>query len=404
MVQPVQTGYDSGVELFQLTQNASNRSELQESQLTMQKSSAVIFRKRLLSYSETFIADQGQMLHNFKPVFCGFGRDSSGISMIENSETHLLSDYSALPGLSKTLFRKGLPGAKQWISAIAGADPDIIHAHFFNDGIDGLKLGSRLQLPVVTTVHGHDITKYSNAVAHSRENQAFFEQVDGVIAVSNFIAAEALRRGCPESKLRQHYIGIDLEKFDQEKQESEVPSLLFVGRLVEKKGCTYLLQAMQKLKSRFPQLLLTIVGDGELSAPLKQEARERDINVDFVGSENASQIRSRLATSWLFVAPSVTAQNGDAEGLGMVFLEAQALSTPVVSFRSGGLVEAVVEDETALLCEERNIDGLADNITQLLENDAQRHHMGKLGRARVEQYFDVRKQCAELEKIYQALI
>ncbi|MEM7562858.1 MAG: glycosyltransferase [Pseudomonadota bacterium] len=370
----------------------------------MQKSSAVIFRKRLLSYSETFIADQGQMLPTYQPVYCGFAQDSSGISMIQGSQKHLLSDYSSLPGLSKFLFRKGLQGGKRWVQAISQFDPDIIHAHFFSDGIDGLRLGERMQLPVITTVHGHDITKYANAVAQTRESRNFFERVDGVIAVSQFIATEALERGCPENKLHQHYIGIDLQKFEQAKAESDIPSILFVGRLVEKKGCTYLLQAMHKLKSRFPQLRLTIVGDGDLAASLQQEARERELNVEFVGTESAAQIRSRLARSWLFVAPSITAQNGDAEGLGMVFLEAQALSTPVVSFRSGGLVEAVVENETALLSDEKDVAGLADNIAQLLENDSQRHHMGRLGRARVEQHFDVRKQCAELEKIYRKLV
>ncbi|MDH3760537.1 MAG: glycosyltransferase [Gammaproteobacteria bacterium] len=224
--------------------------------------------------------------------------------------------------------------------------------------------------------------------------------MDKVIAVSDFIAEQALARGCPEQKLVQHYIGIDMEKFSQPKNESAEPSLLFVGRLVEKKGCTYLLQAMEQLKSRFPELKLTVVGDGGLKSSLQQEAVSRKLDVDFTGTASASEIRQQLASCWLFVAPSITAESGDAEGLGMVFLEAQALQTPVVSFRSGGLVEAVVEGETALLSEEKDVAGLAQNIAQLLENSSLRHNMGKAGRKRVEQLFDVRKQCAKLESIY----
>lgn len=87
----------------------------------------------------------------------------------------------------------------------------------------------------------------------------------------------------------------------------------------------------------------------------------------------------------------------------MVFLEAQALQTPVVSFRSGGLVEAVEEGITALLSEEKDVAGLAENIAALLENSNLRHHMGKAGRERVEKYFDLRKQCAKLESIYAKL-
>jgi glycosyltransferase involved in cell wall biosynthesis len=363
-------------------------------------STVAIFRKRLLSYSETFIADQGRLLPNYQPVFCGYQKDLSGLPMLDGSTTLLLDDYSHTAALSKLLLRRGLGGARAWIEAIAARSPALIHAHFFNDGLDGVILGERLDLPVVTTVHGHDITKHENAVAQSATNRRFFERVNRVIAVSDFIAGQALARGCPEQKLVQHYIGIDLEKFTQPKNESDEPSLLFVGRLVEKKGCTYLLQAMEQLKPKFPELRLTIIGDGDLKSALQQEVSARQLNVDFAGTASASEIREQLASSWLFVAPSITAVNGDTEGLGMVFLEAQALRTPVVSFRSGGLVEAVDEGETALLSDEKDVTGLARNIEHLLENSTLRHNMGQKGRARVEQHFDVRLQCAKLESIY----
>jgi colanic acid/amylovoran biosynthesis glycosyltransferase len=366
-------------------------------------STVAIFRKRLLSYSETFIADQGCLLPTYRPVFCGYHRDNTGLQLLEGSDTLLLDDHSRLSSLSKFMLRHGLGGGKRWIRAIANETPAIIHAHFFNDGIDAVKIGSRLDLPVITTVHGHDITKHENAQAEQSVNRHFFEQVDRVIAVSDFIAGQALAKGCPEHKLVQHYIGIDLEKFSQPKQESEQPSLLFVGRLVEKKGCSYLLQAMSQLKQNFPELQLTIVGSGDLETELRQEVTDRQLNVVFAGTASATEIRELLALSWLFVAPSITAQSGDAEGLGMVFLEAQALQTPVVSFRSGGLVEAVEEGVTALLSNEKDVAGLAENIASLLENSSLRHHMGQAGRERVEQHFDLRKQCAKLESIYAKL-
>jgi colanic acid/amylovoran biosynthesis glycosyltransferase len=224
-----------------------------------------------------------------------------------------------------------------------------MHAHFFNDGIDAAKICKQLKIPVVTTVHGHDITKHENAQAGNSGNRRFFDEVDRVIAVSDFIAEQALAKGCPEHKLLQHYIGIDLEKFSQPKQESEQPSLLFVGRLVEKKGCTYLLQAMSHLKERFPELQLTIIGTGDLGTKLQQEVAQRDLNVVFAGTVSATEIRAQLARSWLLVAPSITEQSGDAEGLGIVLLVALALQSRVVCFRCGGLVDAVVEGFSELL-------------------------------------------------------
>ena len=365
--------------------------------------SVAIFRKRLLSYSETFIADQGRFLPTYRPLFCGYHRDSSGLQLLDGADTYLLDDHSRASALSKVMLRHGLGGGKRWLAAIARENPALIHAHFFNDGIDALKIGARLDRPVITTVHGHDITKHENAPAQHSISRHFFEQIDAVIAVSDFIADQALAKGCPEHKLLQHYIGIDLQKFDQPKQESDQPSLLFVGRLVEKKGCTYLLQAMARLKARFPELQLTIIGDGEFAPMLQQEAAQRQLNVVFAGTASAAEIRDHLARSWLFVAPSITAQSGDAEGLGMVFLEAQALQTPVASFRSGGLVEAVEDGVTALLSEEKDVTGLTENIATLLEDSSLRHNMGEAGRRRVEDHFDLRKQCAKLETIYDKL-
>ena len=366
-------------------------------------STVAIFRKRLLSYSETFIADQGQLLPNYRPVYCGFQIENSGIALIEKSTRILQEENSFLSSLDKVMFRFGISSSRKWLDKIKDQHPNLIHAHFFNDGLDAVRIGDLLEIPIITTVHGHDITKHENAVAQSATNRRFFERVDRIIAVSEFMAEQALARGCPERKLVQHYIGIDLEKFTQEKNETETPSLLFVGRLVEKKGCTYLLQAMEQLKTRFPELRLTIVGEGDLKSTLQQEANSRQINVEFAGTATPAEIREQLSRSWLFVAPSITAESGDAEGLGMVFLEAQALQTPVVSFRSGGLVEAVEEGVTALLCEEKDVVGLTDNIASLLENSSLRHNMGLAGRRRVEQKFDVRKQCAKLESIYDSL-
>ncbi|MFT5502512.1 MAG: colanic acid/amylovoran biosynthesis glycosyltransferase [Gammaproteobacteria bacterium] len=358
-----------------------------------------IFRKRLLSYSETFIADQGQKLPGYQAFFCGYHPDHTGISLLANSERTILDEVSMLPAFDKFRLRSRLGGAQNWINKIKASAPQLIHAHFFNDGYDACRFAPRFNIPVITTLHGHDITKHQNAT-----RQDFFSQVDRVIAVSDFIAEQALAKGCPEKKLVQHYIGIDLERFNQQKNETETPDLLFVGRLVEKKGCTYLLQALEKLTPRFPDINLTIVGEGHLRETLQQEAISRNLNVEFVGAQTAEQIRERLSRCWLFVAPSITANSGDAEGLGMVFLEAQALQTPVISFKSGGVVEAVKDGETGLLCNEKDVHTLSDNIAALLTDYTLRHSIGLNGRHRVESLFDVRKQCAKLETIYDEVI
>ncbi len=360
----------------------------------------IIFRKRLLAFSETFISAQGKFLPNIQAVFCGFESDSSGFHLLNDQAVELLEARSANMSVSKFMLRSGLLQHHPWLKALAALDPLLIHAHFLGDGIDAMRLSNRLDLPLITTLHGHDITKQKMTVRQRNKMHQLFDRCACVVAVSDFIAEKALGRGCPEKKLVKHSIGIDLQAFTDKKEESEYPSLLFVGRLVEKKGCTFLLKALRRLQKKFPQMALTIVGDGNLRQALQQEAVDYHLQVEFVGIESPDQIRRRLASSWLFAAPSITAENGDCEGLGMVFLEAQALQTPVVSFQSGGVVEAVAHGESGLLCVEKDVNQLAENIEYLLENPEIRQQMGRNGRHRVETLFDLKKQCTTLEQLY----
>lgn len=361
-----------------------------------------VFRKRLLAFSETFIADQSRFLSKYKANLIGYHQDKTGLNLLEGLPVYLLDEYTKYIQLSKLLSRLGLNLNQKWMSDLKTINAQLIHAHFLNDGFDALQLGERLNIPIVTTLHGHDITKKNNASSLKR-NKIFFEKTNKVIAVSDYIAQHALKKGCPESKLIKHSIGINIDNFTGEKKESDQPSLLFVGRLVEKKGVKYLLDAIAIVQKKIPDISLTIVGDGKLRKSLESQANALGINAKFVGKKTAKEIKNYLLSHWLFTAPSITADNGDAEGLGMVFLEAQSLKTPVISFSSGGVVEAIENEKTGLLCAEKDVPSLADNITQLIQDSSLREKMGGLGRVRIEKYFNIKNQCQVLETIYDDL-
>jgi len=370
--------------------------------LSQRYGSVLVFRKYLLSYSETFIADQGRFLTRYQPYYAGLNAELSGKHLLDDMPTFILEKDVSNIALSKFLYRLGILN-RQWVEDIESKKPNIIHAHFLNDGVDALQLKKRLAVPLVATLHGHDITKHEKKGFSRSKREKLFHRADRVIAVSDYIYHTAIAKGCPEHKLIKHSIGIDLEKFNASKQETASPELLFVGRLVEKKGCVYLLDAMKLLAKQYPELKLVIVGDGPLKNMLENKVREDQLNVEFVGRESAESIRARLSKAWVFVAPSITAANGDAEGLGMVFLEAQALHTPVVSFSSGGVVEAVENGETGLLSEEKNVSALAENIEFFINSETVRREFGVKGRKRVEDKFDIRKQCVLLEDIYDSV-
>jgi glycosyltransferase involved in cell wall biosynthesis len=232
-----------------------------------------------------------------------------------------------------------------------------------------------------------------------------YDYASAIVCASDFIRSKALLRGAPEHKSVVHYIGVDTEEFFPEASVPQSPNVLFVGRLVENKGCEYLLQAMHNVQASFPDCSLTIIGDGPLRASLEQVAAERGLKrTHFLGPQSHDEVKKHLASATIFCVPSVEVASGASEGLGIVFLEAQAMGVPVVSFATGGIPEAVQHGVTGLLAPERDWQGLAANISLLLENRAMWQRFSEAGRTRVCELFDLKKQTAKLETIYDGVI
>jgi glycosyltransferase involved in cell wall biosynthesis len=135
----------------------------------------------------------------------------------------------------------------------------------------------------------------------------------------------------------------------------------------------------------------------------RYEALARQILGDrctFLGAQPQQVVREYMAKAYVFCMPSVTMPSGEAETLGMVFLEAMAMRVPPVSFRSGGIPEVILHGKTGFLAEERDVDGLAHYLTLLLESPDLRNQMGGAGRRWVEQEFNLETQNAKLELLY----
>jgi glycosyltransferase involved in cell wall biosynthesis len=182
------------------------------------------------------------------------------------------------------------------------------------------------------------------------------------------------------------------------------PVVLFAGRLVEKKGCEFLIRAMHKVQARMESVELVVIGDGPLRNKLEQQARENLRSVRFLGRCSPLMVRAWLRAACVFSTPSVIAESGDAEGFGMVFAEAQAMGVPVASFATGGIPEAVEHGVTGLLAPERDCDALANNIVALLTNHSMWQRFSAAGQERVKRLFDLDKQAAKLEKVYQEIV
>ena len=176
--------------------------------------------------------------------------------------------------------------------------------------------------------------------------------------------------------------------------------VLFVARLAEVKGARYLIDAMQKVQEQYPNVELAMVGSGDLREQLEAQAAALKLNVRFLGWQVSSAVADLMRRARIFCVPSVSLSRGDAEGFGMVFLEAQRAGTPVVSTQSGGIVESVADGVVGTLVPEKQASPLADAILDLLDDTAKWERYSQAGYQRIQTDFSMQTLVAKLETIY----
>ncbi|WP_372846939.1 glycosyltransferase [Pontiella sp.] len=364
----------------------------------------LVWRYQLFKPSEHFILNQTQMLKDYSPLLVGgktFGTPQYP------------TPYRCLDSMGGAFL---LGKSLEFQQLLTEFRPALIHAHFCIDASMLLGILRTRNIPLVVTCHGFDASVRRGQMLrsgkipwiwHALHEKSLGKRADVFICVSDFIRRKMAERGYPEHKLKTHYIGIDTERIkpDGQANKFERPTVFSAARFTEKKGLEYLVEAFRKVRADCPDAELILAGDGPLRPRLERQIAELGLAkcVKLTGTLPHSNVLEMMRRAWLFCVPSITASNGDAEGLGMVFLEAQALKTPVVSTRSGGIPEAVRDGETGHLVEERNADALAEKITALLRDESARTTMGESARTHIEQRFDIRTQTTILESIYQGI-
>jgi glycosyltransferase involved in cell wall biosynthesis len=367
----------------------------------------VIFRRELLRYSETFITNQARFLERYSPLLVGTRRGDLPLSSLPVEAKRLLpsrfaklAEFGLMHGRTPPNFHRML------------RHTELVHAHFGPDGTLVLPTLCRTPfraMPFFVTFHGFDATvaddamrtrgRVANHFVDSR--RALFARANRIIAVSEFVRSRLVATGADPHKVIVHYIGIDTDFFwAPERSEAPQPSVLFLGRLHEKKGATDLIHALARLRSDGLSAACTVAGSGPEEEAVHTLARDLRVEVRFVGAVDPRRARELLHGARVLCVPSTTASSGDSEGFGLVFAEAQACGVPVVSYRSGGVPEAVVDKETGLLATERDVDDLALQLRALLTDDEQWFRMSSAGRTRTVAKFDLRRQTALLEGIY----
>lgn len=346
----------------------------------MNNKTVVVLRNHILPYSETFIFEQIKAM-------CGWHGVLIGLENVENGLDLSSIDSRIIPNIRNTFFRRWLfkfekrfwLGNKSIENYIRQINPDVIHVHFGTDAVDFWPSINRLGKPILVTLHGYDINIYrewwekglggrSRKLYPQRLLQISKDPNVRFIAVSEAIKNRAIAYGIDSKKIDVSYIGVDTTRFfpaglpiNQRKKR-----VLYVGRMVEKKAPLLLIKVFAKVLENIPDAELVMVGDGPLKLDAEALANELGIDVAFKGVLNSNQIIEELHKAQIFCLPSITAENGDAEGLPIAILEAQACGVPVVTTLHSGNPEGIIEDKSGLCFSEGDECGLENAICQLL--------------------------------------
>jgi glycosyltransferase involved in cell wall biosynthesis len=371
-----------------------------------------IYRTEVLPMSETFVRDQALALRRWRPVMVG----ERQINALPLAALAVATQHSGPARLSQRVagvaWRSLDRAAPGLIDLVRGQRPRLIHAHFGFDGVEAWPIARRLGVPLLVTLHGSDITTRMQWFAEGRAGRrwkgyprrlARLAAQDKVsfVAISENIRQAALAAGLPDRRIFVHPIGIDTGRFMRSGLPvgQRRPVILFLGRLVEKKGASYLLDAFATLRRQLPEAELVIAGDGPQRAML--ESRAAIIGgVRFVGTFSREQAQALLTEARVLCLPSITAESGDAEGLPLVILEAQASGVPVVTSARGGATEGIIDGKTGFAFAERDVPAMIDRLTLLLTDDALADQLSAAAPGFVAETHDLYRRTAELETLY----
>jgi len=303
--------------------------------------------------------------------------------MLNNVRTSSVA-RSQIPSFTLKLMREAKRMAKD-------TNATAIHSHWVIPcGVAAAHVVGRHGLRHVATMHAGDVAGLLKLPGKERLAHYVLARTDHVVAVSNFVADRFLScvaspdRADAREKVLVLPMGVDVGDLTVGPAAVVTArSLLFVGRLVEKKGIHVLLSAVGRLKEEFPDVHLLVCGTGPLRPVLEDQVRRLGLgsNVEFKGFVKEEAKRELLRAKPLVVVPSIESEGGDFEGLPVAVLEGLAAGCLVVASRAGGVTDVLRDGENGLLVESGDVDGLAAAIRRGLRDDSLAIGLGRRAQA-----------------------
>lgn len=305
-------------------------------------------------------------------------------------------------------FRRGVPYLYKCLDAIK---PDLIHCQFgtLAQSVSRLNELGLVSAPMLVSIRGWDISQ----ALRRRGRYLYlrpFRQKAFFLPVSNYFARKLIELGCPVNRIRVLRSGIVLRNFEFSPRFTDAIQelhLVCIGRFVEKKGLSDAIEALRLLSQDGRKVRMTIVGWGALESDLRKQAVDAGVIelVSFVGQKSHPEVIEIMRDANVFIAPSITADDGDEEGIPNVLKEAMATGVPVISTRHSGIPELVQDGITGFLVNQRKPTEIAEAVVKLCEMPPdRRRQMCEAARKLVEKEYDSEAITSRLMQIYSEIL
>lgn len=300
--------------------------------------------------------------------------------------------------------------ASKIVDVVKYQNLDILHVHYAIPHAAVAYMAKKIlltegrYLPVVTTLHGTDITLVGNNGAFAPVVEFSINKSDGVTAVSQSLKDDTLKLFNIHREIRVIYNFIDFERFrktDKEHFKKIIAPdgeriLVHTSNFRRVKRVEDVIRVFKQVRDKLPSKLL-MIGDGPERQHAERLCRELGTcdDVRFLGKQDA--IEELLAICDLFIMPS------ESESFGLAALEAMACEVPVISTNAGGLPEVNIHGVTGFLTDPGDVDSMARYAIQLLSDDAMLSEFRKNALAQA-QVFDIENILPDYERFYEEVL
>ena len=349
-------------------------------------------------YSETFIAAHKNLLQGHIFYYHGNSYESLQIERLHKPIAGFRLKQRVFMKLSKS-YRKKHTRCDLIKRSLLENKIDVILVEYGTLAYSMLPLFKIIDIPFIVHFHGYDASV--NTIIESCKNyKEVFQKASAIISVSKQMESNLLGLGCPKEKLYYNPYGPN-DCFLEVESTCKTETLIGIGRFVDKKAPYLTILAFNKALKEVPSAKLVMAGNGPLLNTCQNLVAYLGLvnSVSFPGVISASEFTEFLVNSRAYVQHSITASNGDMEGTPLAILEAQASSVPVISTLHAGIKDVVINNETGILVEEKDVDGMARGMITLLQNINLAKQMGRKAKEDITENFSMAKHINGINQI-----